>query len=179
MTTLLIFILTGLLCSAISAYFVKGQVFPGTTISCLHECTTHIDLDAFQNLINPENQRFYESKLSGEQLKRWRRERDRIVMAYLKVIASNAARVLYVAQQLREDPIESTRVAAEKVTASALRLRMNSLVAMARIHLSLIFPLQSYDSVCCAVDYPSFVSSVMWLVMQQDPRQTTSVLSAL
>jgi hypothetical protein len=179
MTTTILLVIAGLLTIALLAYVVRGHVSSGTTLSRLHEFTTHVDLAAFQNLIDPENEKFFRDRLDAQQFRKLRKQRDRVVLAYLRSIAANAAVVLYVGEQLRASSNEATRSAAERVVATALRLRINALLAMVQLELFLILPIEQSKQIRLSVEYPAFVSSVMSLVMLQEPRLTSSVMSAL
>jgi hypothetical protein len=179
MTTLVLVVIAGLLSLAALAVVVRGRISSATTLSRLHECTTPVDLDAFRNLIDPENEEFFRRRLEAGQYRQFRKKRDRVALAYLRLMASNAAVVLHVSEPLRSSSDEATRVAAERVVGVALRLRINSLLAMARLRFFLILPIPRSHPTRFVMDYPSFVSAVMYLVMLQNPRETSLVMSAL
>jgi hypothetical protein len=179
MTTTIFLVVAGLLTVVLLAYVVRGHVSSTTTLSRLHESTTHVDLAAFQNLIDPENERFLRGRLEAAQFRNLRRQRDRVVLAYLRCIATNAAVVMYVGEQSRSSSNEATRSAAERVVATALRLRINTLLTMVRLHFFLILPFDQGTQIHLAAEYPALVSSVMSLVMLQEPRATSLVISAL
>jgi hypothetical protein len=179
MTTLLILFAAGLLSFIALVYVVRGQVSTSTSLTRLHECTTHVDLDAFRNLLDSENEDFFRAWLDADQFRLLQKQRDQVALVYLRSIATNAAVVLQLSEPLRFSPNEATRLAAERVVAVALRLRVNSLLAMARLQFFLSFPIWRNRSTRLVMDYPSFVKAVISLVMLAAPSETSSVMSAL
>jgi hypothetical protein len=179
MTTVVLVVIAGLLSLAALAVVVRGRISSATTLSRMHECTMHVDLNAFRNLIDPENEKFFRQWLDADQFRLFQKQLDRVALAYLRLMASNAAVVLHVSEPLRSSSDAATRVAAERVVGVALRLRINSLLAITRLRFFLIFPIPRSHPTRFVMDYPSFVTAVMYLVMLQNPRETSSVISAL
>jgi hypothetical protein len=179
MTTLIILVAAGLLSFSVLVYVVRGQVSSATSLARLHESTTHVDLDAFRNLLDLQNEDFFRARLDDDQFRFLQKQRDQVALVYLRSIATNASVVLQVSEPLRSSPSEATRLAAERAVAVALRLRINSLLAMIRLQFFLSFPIWRNRSTRIVMDYPSFVTAVKSLVMLAAPSQTSSILSAL
>jgi hypothetical protein len=179
MTTLLFIVAAGLLSVSVLIHVVRGQISSATSLSRLHECTTHVDLEAFRNLLDSENDNFFRARLDANQFRLLQKQRDRVALAYLRLIAANAAVVLQLSEPLRSSSNEATRLAAERVVGVALRLRINSLLAMVRLRFFLLFSVQRLHATRLVMDYPSFVAEVMSLVMLYAPGETSSIISAL
>jgi hypothetical protein len=128
-----------------------------------------IDVEAFRNLINPEEDDYLRRRLPPPQFRVVRRERLRAMAAYVQVAASNAAVLVRVGQGALASRDPRVLGAARQVVNDALLLRRNSTVALARIYLALAWPNSGFAAVRVVDRYEELSGAAMLLGRLQNP----------
>ncbi len=128
-----------------------------------------IDIEAFRNLINPEEDSYLRRRLPPAQYRVVRRERLRAMAAYVRVAASNAAVLVPMAQAALASDDPNVAGAARQLVNDALLLRRNTTVALARIYLALAWPNSGFAAVRVVERYEQLSGAAMLLGRLQNP----------
>lgn len=147
----------------------KGRAF---AVEVLENPTEHIrsvDVEAFRNLVDPEEEEFLRSNLPPAEFRRIQRERLRVAVEYVSCAAQNAAILLRLADAGRRSSDPATAEAAQKLVDNALRLRLYALHAIPRLYLGMIFPGSRISPVRIAERYEQMTRQVVLLGCLQYP----------
>jgi hypothetical protein len=102
--------------------------------------TVPVDLEAFQNLISPSEDAYLRSALPLRDYKKLRRLRTRAAVEYLGRVAHNAAVLLRLGEAAQQSESSEIADAARQLVNTALAVRINALLAIVRLYLSLALP---------------------------------------
>ncbi len=99
-----------------------------------------VDLNAFRTLMDREDELYMKEKLPRAKFLQLKRQRIRVTMRYVARIASNASAVLHVGEAARVSPAPEVAEAAVQVTELAAQIRLQCLLAMAKLTLEYAMP---------------------------------------
>ncbi|MBZ5503896.1 MAG: hypothetical protein LAO78_00290 [Acidobacteriia bacterium] len=99
-----------------------------------------VDLNAFRTLMDRDDELFMREKLPRSKFLQLKRQRIRVTMRYVARIASNASAVLHVGEAARVNPAPEVAQAAVQVTELAAQIRLQCLLAMAKLSLEYAVP---------------------------------------
>jgi hypothetical protein len=170
----LIFALVFLLALVFSVRLTKGLAL---STNVLEEPTEHIravDVEAFRNLIDPDEEEFLRVNLPPREFRRIQRERLRAAVEYVSCAAHNAAILLRLADAGRRSSNPATAEAAQKLVDNALRLRLYALHAIPRLYLGMILPGSRISPVRLVDRYEQMTRLVVLLGCLQYPTRGVS-----
>ncbi len=147
------------------------------TAQVLENPTEHIravDLEAFRNLVDPDEEEFLRTNLPSSEFRRIQRERLRAAVEYVSCAAQNAAVLLRLADAGRRSPDPATAEAAEKLVQNALRLRLYALQAIPKLYLGMVLPGTRISAVGIAERYEQMTRLVVLLGCLQYPTRGVS-----
>jgi hypothetical protein len=145
----------------------------------LENPTQHIravDVEAFRNLVDPEEEEFLRVNLPPPEFRRIQRERLRAAVDYVSCAAHNAAVLMQLADAWRRNPDLATAEAAEKLVDNALRLRLYALHAIPRLYLGMIFPGSRISPARLTESYEQMTRLVVLLGCLQYPTRGISAV---
>jgi hypothetical protein len=125
-----------------------------------------VDLRAFRNLTDPEEEEYLRRSLPPADFRHIQRERLRATMDYIKGAASNAAVLMRVAEAARHSPDPATAQAAARLVDDAIRLRTYAFQAIPRLYLAMIFPGRRISPAPVAESYELMTRQVVLLGLQ-------------
>ena len=128
-----------------------------------------IDVEAFRNLINPDDDEYLRRRLPANQFRRVRRERLRAMAAYVHVAASNAGVLVRVGEAALASGDARVAGAAQQLVNDALLLRRNTTVALARIYVALAWPNSGLATERVVERYEQLSGAAMLLGRLQNP----------
>lgn len=128
-----------------------------------------IDIEAFRNLIDPEEDRYLRRRLPPAQFRVVRRERLRAMAAYVHVAQSNAGVLVRVGGAALASGDPQIAAAAHQLVNDALLLRRNTTMALARIYLALALPNSGFAAVRVVERYEQLNGAAMLLGRLQNP----------
>ena len=99
-----------------------------------------VDLDAFRNLTDPDEQEYLRAKLPASEFRSLERLRSRAAIDYLLGVSHNAALLLHFGQTARRSADQRVVEAARNLIDDALRLRLLSILAIAKLSIRIVFP---------------------------------------
>lgn len=104
------------------------------------EQLTPVDLDAFQNLTDPEEEQFLRVNLSPGQFRDVQRTRIRAAKMYVSVLSRNAGLLVAVGQSARSHPNSEIAASGTEIFQRALRLKVWCMFALVRLNTAVVFP---------------------------------------
>jgi hypothetical protein len=173
----LIFALSALLALLFSVRLTKRRAFAAEVLENPTEHMRAVDVEAFRNLVDPDEEEFLRTHLPPAVFRKIQRERLRAAVEYVSCAAQNAAILLRLADAGRRSSDPATAEAAQKLVDNALRLRLYALHAIPRLYLGMILPGSRISPVRIAESYEQMTRLVVLLGCLQYP--TRGVTAAL
>lgn len=99
-----------------------------------------VDLNAFRTLMDRDDELFLKEKLPRSKFTHLKRHRIRVTVRYVGRIAANASAVLHVGEAARLSPTPEVASAAAQVMELAAQIRLQCLVALAKLSLEYAMP---------------------------------------
>jgi hypothetical protein len=157
-----------------TVWLTKGRALPAQVLENPTEHMRAVDLDAFRNLVDPDEEEFLRSNLPPAEFRRIQRERLRAAVEYVSCAARNAGVLLRLADAGRRSPDPATAEAAEKLVQNALRLRLYALQAIPKLYLGMALPGARISAVGIAERYEQMTRLVVLLGCLQYPTRGVS-----
>jgi hypothetical protein len=132
-----------LLALAALVFFVLRGFVPSRPVTDQAELNDNIrtvDLEAFRNLIDPEEEEFLRLHLPADEFRAIQRQRLRAAIDYLAAVSYNAALLLHLGLSARRSADPRIAETAQNLVDNALRLRLYSALAICKIGLRIAFP---------------------------------------
>jgi hypothetical protein len=140
MTIALILVGAALCALLFFVWLAKGHASALNTSDNPAEHLRSVDVEAFRNLIDPDEEHFLKTNLPAAEFRKIQRERLRAALEYIACAAHNAAILLRMGEVARRSPDATIAEAGEKLVDSAIRLRLYAFHAMAKLYLGMIVP---------------------------------------
>jgi hypothetical protein len=134
-----------------------------------------LDVEAFRNLIDPDEQEFLRSRLPRSDFRRIQRERLHAAVEYISCAAHDAAILLRLAEPARRSSDPATAEAAEKLVANANRLRLYALQTPS-LYVAMVFPGARIWPVRIAERYEQMTRQVVLLGLKYPARGVSAAL---
>lgn len=99
-----------------------------------------VDVEAFRNLLDPEEEQYLRENLPSSDFRAVQRERLVAALDYIGALSDNAALLLQLGQTARHSPDPRVVDAARHVVDNALRLRLYALQARCGVYAKIAFP---------------------------------------
>jgi hypothetical protein len=154
----------------------KGQALlakPGDDVSAQ---LRYVDLEAFRNLIDPDEEDYLRSRLSPAEFRLNQKERMRAALEYVSCAARNARVLLSIAQPARVSPDPAVAAMAEKLIDNAIRLRLYALQMIPRLYIAIWLPVGRMSPVRVADRYEQITRQVILLGLQYPTRGVSRAL---
>jgi hypothetical protein len=157
----------------------KGRGSTTSSLDDLNGRLRPVDVEAFRNLVDPDETEFLRTHLPPAEFRAVHRERLRAAVDYISCAAHNAAILLRLGEAARRSPDPSIAEAGEKLVDSAIRLRLYAFRAMAKLYLGIILPGAQISPVGIAESYESMTRLVAVLGRLQYPSRGARVSATL
>jgi hypothetical protein len=174
MTITLILVALAFLALVFLVRLTKGRALTAEVLENPAEHIRAVDVEAFRNLIDPEEEEFLRTNLLPAEFRKIQRERLRAAAEYVFCAAQNAAILLRLADAGRRSDDPATAEAAQKLVGNALRLRLYALHAIPRLYLGMILPGSRISPVRIAEGYEQMTRLVVLLGCLQYPTRGVS-----
>jgi len=106
----------------------------------LSEQIRAVDLDAFQNLTDSDEEEYLRTNLPAAEFRVIQRQRLRAAIEYVGGVSHNAGLLLQLGQTARRSPDPRVVEAGRNLVDNALRLRLYSVLAICKLCLRIAFP---------------------------------------
>lgn len=101
---------------------------------------TPVDLEAFENLIDPEEELFLKANLPPSEFREVQRTRIQAAKIYVAALSENARLLVAVGQSARYHSDPDVAAAAAEIVQRAIRLKVWCLFALLRLDAGVLFP---------------------------------------
>lgn len=128
-----------------------------------------LDVEAFRNLTDPEEEAYLRRCLPASEFRRIRRARLRALAAYVAMAGKNAAVLVRMGQNALASSDQTTAEAARQLVNQALLLRRNAAVALVRIYVAMLRPNSSLTPAPILDNYHRLSGAAMLLGRLQNP----------
>lgn len=155
MTTTLLFILIAFVLLLSFAYLANRRTKDLPEVDRALAAIRALDIEAFRNLVDPEEESFLRARLPVAEFKKIKRERARVALAYVRALSSVSLQFARFGDAARRSPDPAIAASGKQIADSAIYLRLRALDAGAQLMLSAVFPsldphrlrslLQQYD----------------------------------
>jgi hypothetical protein len=119
---------------------VRGNIQPVHDIEDVRKLLKPIDLQSFQNLLDPAQDMFLRRRLTGKAFRTVQRARRVAAAEYLWRLAQNAGILIRVGQRARTAPNAQVASAGRILASVAVMTRVLALLALARLSIGIAFP---------------------------------------
>jgi len=134
---------------------------------------TPVDIVAFRNLVDPEEEEFLRANLRGTDFRRIHRARMLAAAAYVRSTARNASLLLRVGQSVRSSPDPQLAEAATQLVENAQRVRLHSFYVIVQLYGAAMLP-GSHVSLAQVIDRYQNLTEVLARVTRLQRPQLTS-----
>jgi hypothetical protein len=101
---------------------------------------TPVDLDAFENLTDPEEEKYLRQNLSPAEFRRVQRLRIRAAKMYVAALSENASTLMAVGQSARFRSSPEIAASGQQIHQAALRLKLWCALSLLRMNTAFVFP---------------------------------------
>jgi len=171
-TTILVFV--ALLALSCLLWLAKAHASTSGALKNPAEHLRAVDIEAFRNLVDPDEEEFLRTNLPPADFRKIQRERLRAAVDYVSCAAENAAILVRLADAARRSSDPVTAEAAEKLVNNAIRLRLYALHAIPRLYLGMILPGSRISPARIAESYEQMTRQVVLLGCLQYPTRGVS-----
>ncbi|MFZ0480779.1 MAG: hypothetical protein WAL71_16685 [Terriglobales bacterium] len=116
-----------------SRYSYPGEGTPGPQL-------TTIDLDAFENLTDPEEEGYLRLQLSPAAFRKAQRLRIRAAKLYVATLSRNAGMMVAVGQSVRRHPEAEIAASGQELMQRAIQLKVWCMLSSVRLNVAFLFP---------------------------------------
>jgi len=169
MTATVILFLLAILTLAVFLLRLPGNVRDQADESRLIQQLQPIDLDAFRNLIDPDEEQFLRANLPGPEFRAVQRERMRAAVEYVGGVSRNASILLRLGMDARRSAEPRVAEAGRHLVDNALRLRLYSLLAAGKLYSRIVLPGTTLEPVGIVNHYQEMSSWAALLGRLQHP----------
>ena len=99
-----------------------------------------VDLEAFENLVDPEEEQFLRTRLSPREFRGVQRSRIRAAKVYVGVLSQNAAVLIAVGHSARSSADPGIAAAGQEIEQRAVRLKIWCLLSRLRMNAAFVLP---------------------------------------
>ena len=99
-----------------------------------------VDLDAFENLTDPEEERFLRLNLSRAEFQQVQRSRIRAARMYVAALSGNAGLLMAVGQSARSHSNPEVAASGAELLQRAIRLKVWCMLSSLQLNAAMIFP---------------------------------------
>ena len=138
-----------------------------------------VDLDAFRNLVDPDEEQYLREHLPPAEFRSIQRQRLRAALDYIGGVSHNASILLRFGQTARLSHDPRVAEAARQLVDDAVRLRLYALVAAAKLCARIVFPDTLLEPVGIVDSYQSVIHRATLLGRLQDPTKAALLSKAL
>jgi hypothetical protein len=135
-----IFVVLAFLALLLLLRLAKGNRSSVTDPTQLAQELRRVDVDAFRNLVDSNEEEFLRSRLTPSEYRSLHRERLRVAIEYISSVARNATILMSMGESARRSPDATIAAAGQRLVDNALRLRLYSLRAMPKLYLGILLP---------------------------------------
>lgn len=140
MITTLVLIVIAILALAFFFGMLRGRASAIAAVSDLRGQVRSVDLAAFRNLVDPDEEDYLRQHLPRGEFRVIQRERLRAALDYVQCVAANSAVLLRLGEAARRNEDPQVSAAGQELVNSALQLRVYALLAQGKLCAGILVP---------------------------------------
>jgi hypothetical protein len=140
MSAIAVYIVIAILLVAVFTYIAASRKVDSLNVDKARSSMTSLDMEAFRNLVDPEEDAFLQSCLPTDQFRAIKRERAWAALAYARALSQVALEFSRFGHALRHSPDPSLADLGREVASGAIHLRILALKATGRLFIAATFP---------------------------------------
>jgi hypothetical protein len=140
MSAVAVYIVIAFLLVAVFTYIAARRRGDLIDVDKARSSMASLDMEAFRNLVDPEEDAFLRSSLPADQFKAIKRERAWAALAYARALSHLALEFSRFGHALRHSPDPSLADLGREVASGAIHLRVLALKATGRLFIAATFP---------------------------------------
>ncbi len=179
MITTFVLVLLAFVALGFFIWALRGQSRAITDVRDLALQTRPVDLDAFRNLIAPEEEDYLHANLGPREFRRIQKLRTLAVIAYVRCAAQNASVLLRLGEAARRNADPQVALAAQQLVNGAIRLRLYAALALVKLYPATLLPGAHVSPTSVLDAYQQLTSVVSQLTRLQHPARTTRISASL
>lgn len=137
-----------------------------------------VDLEAFRNLMDPEEEEFLRISLPPAEFRRIQRARLRAALEYVACAAHNATVLLSVGTEAVQNPDPRVSAAGQQLMDNAFRLRWFAMLALGKLYVGVLLPGARISPASVADMYQQLSTSLTHLGRVQFPSRGARISAA-
>jgi hypothetical protein len=135
-----LYIAIAVLLAALLTYLAVRRGGPSLAVDEARAMLNSLDIQAFRNLVDPEEEDFLRSSLPPNQFRTIRRERARAALAYVRTLSQIALEFSRFGHATRNSSDPRLVELGRQIVSSAVLLRLRALQASGRLFIAVAFP---------------------------------------
>ena len=152
----------------------KGRAFGIKSPEDLRTQLSSVDIDAFRNLTDPNEEEFLHTHLPRREYRKIQRRRLRATLDYVSCVAKNTAVLIRMGEDARMSSDPSIAEAGTKLVNNALQLRLQTFQVKAKVYLQIVYPAMRTPSSELVSQYEQMTRQSVLLGRMQYPARGVS-----
>jgi hypothetical protein len=140
MSTTLLFVLLAFVLLLSFAYLAARRTKGLPDVDRSLTTIQSLDIEAFRNVVDPEEEAFLRARLPAREFRRIKRERARAALAYVKALSHASLQFARFGDAAQRNPDPAIAASGRQIAESATYLRLRTLDARVQLTLSANFP---------------------------------------
>jgi hypothetical protein len=161
------------------ALLLRRRAHPSNALEALVSQTRAVDIDAFRNLVDPDEERYLRRQLSAREFRSIHRERMMAATEYVRTASHNAMILMRLGEATRRHPDPEIARTGQELVNNATQLRLYSLLAMAKLYTVICFPNAALSLGAMADRYERVSSLAARVGRMQDPVRAARLFAAM
>jgi hypothetical protein len=152
-TLLAIFLLVVATALGVFLLWIRSGSHSGLDEETINARILAVDIEAFRNLVDPEEEQYLRENLPAADFRAVQRERLGAALDYIDALSHNASLLLHLGQTARQSPDPRVADAGRHVVDNALRLRLYALEVRCRLYAKIAFPGAALETRAVVIHY--------------------------
>jgi len=136
----IIFVLVALLLMAVFGVLAVGRHRDVHYVERALATIRALDIEAFRNLVSPDEEEYLRANLSPGKFRQIKRERTRAALAYVSLLSEVSLQFARFGSAVQQNPDPAIAELGRQIATSGIYLRLRTIEARARLSLALAFP---------------------------------------
>ncbi len=140
MTYVAVYFVVACVVASLLTYFALNRKVDTAGIESAQKLMNSLDIEAFRNLVNPEEEAFLQASLPADRFKAIKRERLWAAFAYTRALSGIALEFSRFGNALSQSPDAGMADLGKQLSGGAIQLRILALTASGRLFMAAAFP---------------------------------------
>jgi hypothetical protein len=174
-----ILVIVALVVLLLAWHVVRGESAPISDVKELPAQIRQVDFHAFKNLLDPRDEDYLRSHLDSSEFRKVQSMRTRAAIEYVSWTAHNASVLLRLGQAAAKNAEPQIAASGRELANIALSVRINCLLALLKLRMSLIYPVSGLSLESFLQRYLDMQKSYVTLARAQHPSYGVDAFMAL